>query len=172
MSLQRGLYPITITSSYPGVSVFSYILSSFQISLSPALENPCLYSNHLQYKKMYAQGNALIRKFYMCTESVKTCLFRSYCSSLYTCQLWTSYKVESLRKMCVAYNNVFRLLCNEPRNCSASHMFVSRCLPTCKMLIRKSIYRFMKTTLNSTNDILYNIVNSDTIYASYIWQHW
>ena len=26
----------------------------------------------------YAQGNALIRKFYMCTESVKCTLFKSY----------------------------------------------------------------------------------------------
>ena len=124
-----------------------------------------------QYKKMSAQGNAVIREFYMCTDSVKTCLFRSYCLNLYTCQLWTNYKVESLRKMCVAYNNVFQLVFNEPRVCSASHMFVSGSLPTCKMLIRKSIHRFMKTTLNSTNNILHNIVTSDTIYASYIWQH-
>ena len=29
----------------------------------------------------------LIRKFYMCTESVKCTLFKSYCTSLYTCQL-------------------------------------------------------------------------------------
>ena len=31
---------------------------------------------------------------------------------------------ESMRKLCVAYNNVFRFLCNEPRDCSASYMFV------------------------------------------------
>ena len=48
--------------------------------------------------------------------------------------------LSSLRKLCVAYNNVFRFLCGEPGNCSASHMFVSRGLPTCKMLIRKSIW--------------------------------
>ena len=40
-----------------------------------------------QYKRIYAQGNALIRKFYMCTESVKCTLFKSYCTSLYICQL-------------------------------------------------------------------------------------
>ena len=38
-------------------------------------------------------------------------------------------------KNCV-YTNVSRLLCNEPRDCSANSMFVSRGLPTCKMLIR------------------------------------
>ena len=71
------------------------------------------------------------------------------------------YRSESLRKLCVAYNNVFRFLCREPRNCSASHMFVSRGLPTCNMLIRKSIYAFMTSTKRSCNTILQNIVGSD-----------
>ena len=93
-----------------------------------------------QYRQIYAQGNALLRKFFMCTESVKITLFRSFCTSLYTCELLWNYRSESLRKLCVAYNNAFTFLCGEPRNCSASHMFVSRGLPTCKMLIRKSIY--------------------------------
>ena len=83
-----------------------------------------------QYRQIYAQGNALLRNFFMCTESVKITLFRSFCTSLYTCELWCQYRSESLRKLCVAYNDVFRCLCREPRNCSASHMFVSRGLPT------------------------------------------
>ena len=67
--------------------------------------------------------------FYMCIEYIKTTMFKSYCTSLYT-----YHTSESVRKHCVAYNNVFRLLCNEPRNCSDSHMFKSRGLPTCKVL--------------------------------------
>ena len=35
-----------------------------------------------QYRQIYAQGNALLRKFFMWTESVKITLFRSFCSSL------------------------------------------------------------------------------------------
>ena len=69
-----------------------------------------------QYRQIYSQGNALLRKFFMCTESVKITLFRSCCTSLYTCELWWQYRSESLRKLCVAYNNVFRFLCSEPRN--------------------------------------------------------
>ena len=125
-----------------------------------------------QYRQIYAQGNALLRKFVMCTESVKITLFRSFCTSLYTCELWWNYRSESLRKLCVAYNNVFRFLCGEPRNCSASHMFVSRGLPTCEMLIRKSIYGFMISTKRSCNTILQNIVGSDRIYTSPLLQHW
>ena len=87
-----------------------------------------------QYKRISAQGNALIRKVYMCTESVKCTLFKSYLTSLYACQLWCCYRAESMRKLCVAYNNVFRLLCSEPRDCSASYKFVSRGLPVKRLL--------------------------------------
>ena len=96
--------------------------------------NKCKYLGHVpsedlsddddmarQFKRIYAQGNVLIRKVYMCTENVKCALFKSYCTSLYTCQLCYNYKSESIRKLCVAYNNVFRLLCNESKNCSASY---------------------------------------------------
>ena len=74
-----------------------------------------------QRKQIYVQGNALVRKFYMCTETVRMSLFKWYCSSLYTSAL------------CVAYNNVFRKITFLPRDCSASLMFATRDLPTCKM---------------------------------------
>ena len=97
----------------------------------------------------------------MCTESVKITLFRSFCTSLYTCELWWNYRSETLRKLCVAYNNVFIFLCSEPRNCSASHMFVSRGLPTRKMLIRKSVYAFMASTNKKGKGmVLYSAVSS------------
>ena len=41
----------------------------------------------------------------MCSDNVKVNIFRSYCSSLYTSQLWWKYKVSSIRKLYVAYNN-------------------------------------------------------------------
>ena len=104
-----------------------------------------------QRKQIYAQGNALIRKFYMCSETVKISLFKSYCSSLYTSALWCNYRCESLRKLCVAYNNVFRKMTFLPRDCSASLMFAERGLPTCKTLIRKHVYSFMTSVINSCN---------------------
>ena len=110
----------------------------------------------------------------MCSDHVKCTLFRSFCTSLYTCQLWCNYKSESIRKLYVAYNNVFRLLCNEPRYCTASYMFVTRGLPTCKMLIRKKVYSFMMCIAKSSNTILQSILNSDAVYrpTSQMYQHW
>ena len=51
-----------------------------------------------QCRQLYAQGNALARRFHMCSDNVKVTIFRSYCSSLYTSQLWWKYKVNSIRK--------------------------------------------------------------------------
>ena len=45
------------------------------------------------------------------------------------CEQWCKYRRESLRKLCVAYNNIFRKLTHQARDCSASQMFVSRQLP-------------------------------------------
>ena len=52
-----------------------------------------------QCRQLYAQGNALARRFHMCSDNVKVTLFRSYCSSLYTSQLWWKYRVNSIRKL-------------------------------------------------------------------------
>ena len=77
-----------------------------------------------QCRQLYAQGNALARRFHMCSDNVKVTIFRSYCSSLYTSQLWWKYKVNSIRKLyVVSYNNAFRMLFMLPRDCSASGMF-------------------------------------------------
>ena len=121
-----------------------------------------------QRNKIYAQGNALIRKFYMCTENVKIALFKSYCTTLYTSTLWCKYRRESLRKLCVAYNNIFRKLTHQARDCSASQMFVSRQLPTCKMLIRRNVYGFMLNVQKSSNLILNSIVHCDIIIVYHI----
>ena len=51
-----------------------------------------------------------------CTETLRISLFKSYCSSLYTSSLWCNYRSESLRKLCVAYNNVFRKMTFLPRD--------------------------------------------------------
>ena len=99
----------------------------------------------------------------MCTETVRISLFKSYCSFLYTSALWCNYRSESLRKLCVAYNNVFRKNTFLPIDCSASPMLATRDFLTGKMLIRKHAYIFMKSAAESRNVILHSIVRSDSL---------
>ena len=49
---------------------------------------------------------------------------------------------------------------------------MSRGLPTCKMLIRKKLYRFLTCIARSGNAILHSIMNSDALYTSPLCRHW
>lgn len=84
-----------------------------------------------QCRMIYAQANTLIRKFGMCSGSVKTALFRAYCTPMYTAHLWRRYRKSSMQKLNVAYNDGMRLLLKVPRWNSASQMFVSVGVTTC-----------------------------------------
>ena len=82
-----------------------------------------------QRRQLYAQGNVLSRCFHMCSLEVKNVLFRTFCTPLYTCQLWSRYTARSLHKLYVAYNNAFRMMHHLPTYCSASEMFTVNRVP-------------------------------------------
>ena len=127
------------------------------------------YLNTIFSIKVY---NMLSSKFKTCSDNVKTILFRSYCTALYTPQLWWSYSVENMRKLKVAYNTALRLLLRLPSSTRASQLFVTRNLPTFFALIRNKITRFMSSLYVSQNLLIINIMNSDIVCLSHIWKHW
>ena len=97
----------------------------------------------------------------MCSDNEKVTIFRSYCSSLYTSQLWWKYKVSSIKKLYVAYNNAFRMLFRLPRDCSASGMFAVHNVMSCPALVRKLVFGFYKRVKASQNCIVRAICGSD-----------
>ena len=107
-----------------------------------------------QCRKIYAQANMLLRKFSMCSDDVKCSLFRAYVTPLYTAHLWYSYRVRSMQKLKVAYNDAMRLLLHIPRWHSASQLFVSMGVPTCDALLRRLMYKFMCQLDESENSII------------------
>lgn len=125
-----------------------------------------------QCRQLYAQGNVLTRKFHMCSNNVKVHLFRTYCSSLYTCQLWWCYKNATIKKLYVAYNNAFRLLMNLPRGCSASGMFATNNVSSCQAIIRNLVFRFRSRVDSSENTIIKSVLSSDIKWQSRIRLHW
>jgi len=65
-------------------------------------------------------------------------------------------------------NNVFRKLCNEPMNCTASRMFVSRCLPSCKLDIRNRCTAAWRITLSQ--EVQYSNILWIVYVNMYIWR--
>ena len=80
----------------------------------------------------------------MCSTEVKLTLLRTFCSPMYTAQLWCNYTVASIHNIHVAYNNVFHLLLYQPKYCSASTMFVEYHVPDSKAVIRSLVHKFMR----------------------------
>ena len=61
-----------------------------------------------QRRTLLVQGNIILRKFNMtlCSLGVKLTLFRTYCSPMYTAQLWRNYKKSTITKLHISYHNI------------------------------------------------------------------
>ncbi len=120
------------------------------------------------------QANILLRKFSFCSDEVKVSLFKAYCTTLYTAHLWCNYRASSLQKLQVAYNDAMRILLRRPRWRSASEMFVSVRVITCKALLRNLMHRFICRLNASKNEMIVGLsdIRVSTRYQSKLWTHW
>ena len=103
---------------------------------------------------------------------VKVKLFNTYCSPMYTAQLWWNHTVYSFHRLNVCYNNILRRLLRRPRYCSASGLFAECGIPNCKAVIISLIYKFMSRLNESTNDVILAILSSDIRWTSRIRRYW
>ena len=125
-----------------------------------------------QRKKLFIQGNSLIRKFYMCTIDVKLTLFQSFCSPMYTAQLWTSYSNNDIMSLCRAYHNTLKILLGVSKREYTSPLCAFLNIRTCPGVIRNLVFRFIERLKDSSNSIIKALYGSSTYYKSAIWKHW
>ena len=126
-----------------------------------------------QIKAIYKQGNALIRKFYMCTDNIKVKLFKSFCYNMYGSSLWSNFSPDVLNDASIAFNNVFRQLFNLNRRCSMSFEFYSRKVVDFYTLLKKAILCLYKRLQRSTNTLVNAIFSSSFFtYESKLYSHW
>ena len=125
-----------------------------------------------QRKKIFSQGNSLLRKFFMCTIEVKSTLFRSYCSSFYTAQLWTNYSQTAINKLYIAYHNTLKFFIGLNKREHTRPICVGLNVKYCPALIRNLVYKFMNRLLMSKNMLIKVICDSSCFYRSTMWKHW
>ena len=130
-------------------------------------------------RQLYAQGNSLIRKFHMCTETVKIKLFVTYCMQFYCAQLWyfTTINDTYYKKLNVAYNNVFRFFLRLPRDedgrpCSASGMFVTRKIKSFQEILRNVVLKFRCRLDASENELVKSTLFRNVANISKLRKHW
>ena len=124
-----------------------------------------------QMRTLYIRSNKLLRMFSYCTIDVKMELFRSYCSSLYCCSMWSDYRKASYKKLTVAFNNVHRRMLNLPWRCSASAMYVNYNLPNLDTVIRRNLFGFIQRLSISQNSIIRALEHSWHIKIK-LWDCW
>ena len=126
-----------------------------------------------QIRASYTQGNSLICAFRHCSENVKCHLFKTYCYNLYGSQLWCANNVSIMRRMKVAYNDVFRKLMGFKRGQSISQAYMCANILGFDALLRKRIWSCYKRLQNSTNPLINHIVLSPYfIHGSKMYSTW
>ena len=121
-------------------------------------------------RALAVRGNMLARRFARCTNQVKVTLFKAYCQSFYTGNLWVSYSKRSLDVLRIQYNNVFRMLLRLPRFCSASQMFAENHTDGFHAIIRKKTASLLSRIRGSHNSILKAVAadTSSTIVRQFV----
>ena len=109
---------------------------------------------------IYGRGNMLLKNFKFCTTSVKSHLFKTFCSSFYGMQTWCNFKGVSLRKLRTAYNNVFRFLMKLPAMSSISYHMVYNDVDHFNVIHRNILTCFIKRLSHSSNHLVSTVFNS------------
>ena len=163
-----------------------YVFPKFYLNNNELIESDCVkYLGHYitndlrddidiqrQIKKLYAQGNILLRKFHMCSVGAKVLLFRSYCSSLYACQLWWKYNKSTINKLNVTYHNVLKMFIGVPKFESSSLVCSIYNVQCCQSVRRNLIYNFMRRVSKCNNSVIVSLISSSLYFTSEIRNHW
>ena len=112
-----------------------------------------------EIRNIYARGNMLVRNFKHCTTGVKITLFKTYCSSLYCCLMWTKYRKSTIGKVNVAFNKVFKIFMNVSSSFNPSWLFLICDVLNFPPLRRKLVLSFMKRIKKSSNVLISNSYN-------------
>ena len=169
--------PTTVKHLYiPDVRIYGYNVKQVKNEkyLGYIISSNCYDDDHIkkETRSTFARGNMLIRNFKHCSDNVKVTLYKTYCSSVYCCALISTYLIETIRKLHVAFNKTFKCLMSVPRTASASALFVSHRVDNFLILRRKLIYSFIKRIEATSNNLVRCIMDSEYFVFSKLRQEW
>jgi hypothetical protein len=120
-------------------------------------------------RALAVRANMIARRFSRCTAQAKITLFQAYCTSLYTCSLWTRYTQRAMNAMRVQYNDAFRVLLRLPRHCSASGMFADARVDGFHATLRKRCAATLRRVRASRHSLLAVVAER---WDSALIRHW
>ena len=138
--------------------------------LGAIIESSCKDDEDIarQIRGVYARGNMLISKFKSCNSDIKIRLFKTYVSSLYGCALLCNFKSNSMQKLKVAYNNVFRKFMSIDRKDSISANMIILGVDTLSTVTRKYIVSFINRLTAGHNSILSALLGDQFLWSRFL----
>ena len=100
-----------------------------------------------QARAIYSRRNMIVRKFSTCSVDVKSKLFRSYISCLYSSALWLKFSTATFKVTRAAYNNDYRALMGVTRGYghSISREFCANNIDGFEAVLRKNYLQFERS---------------------------
>ena len=135
---------------------FSYIIKVKPHYLSVMISDDLLGDNDIkrQIKALYLRGNMLCHRFYHCTPEIKKRLIHTYCANNYGCELWGKYKKAQLKKIVVAFNNIFRQFINIEYGTSMSAAFVNANVDSFTISLDEKVLSLLKRLVEFNTPVL------------------
>jgi len=62
-----------------------------------------------ELKCLFSRANVLIRRFKLCSLSVKIRLFKAFCICFYDIGLWSNFKLCTIKKLAAAYTRCLKI---------------------------------------------------------------
>ncbi|XP_063626448.1 uncharacterized protein LOC134798051 [Cydia splendana] len=152
-SLIEELSSADVGCSVDGCFVNNISYADYMVLLSPSVNGLRIL---LDICERYAVAHGLK---YNVKKKVKITLFKTYCQTLYTCNLWSHYSKKAYSALRVQYNNAFR----------ASGMFAAWRTDSFQAVMRKRVASLGERVRGSANTLLKVIAER---MDSPIFAHW
>ena len=123
-------------------------------------------------RSTYCIANMLRTRFSKCSEHVRNSLFRYFCFSIYGINVWCHYPTSSINRLCVAYDNAYRILFNIPRRIHINETMVNNGTSTFYSLTRKYTANVMIRCKHSPNAYILQIFGSACFLDSDFSEHY
>ena len=126
-------------------------------------------------KKIFkiAKAKLLLCFIYVrCLTKIKNVLFRTYCLSMYACQIWNNFLSSSLKKIRVAYNNCFQFLHGLAMYVSAHEQQVLNNSTTFDAILRKMFCSFVYRCYKFNNKLISFLMASECFINSSYYKHY
>jgi len=83
---------------------------------------------------------------------------------VYASQLWSKYTQTSMKRLCAAYNNAYRIMHDIPRNVNVRPHQVNHCVRTFDALLRNNLCQFFIRCPSSSSFFVHSLQMSDAFY--------